>query len=293
MAAIRAGRPAGLAGAAGVFIANSDCHERCVLSILNHEVIMNKIRTYSLWMAIFLLEISLPVSYAGNLPVGFVYLQDIDSTIVQDIRYATAHNFIGSPISGYEAGACILTLQAAQALAQVQKELLQSKLSLKVFDCYRPQRAVDEFIHWNQDPADQKMKAEFYPRVDKAKFFDLGYVAKQSGHSRGSTMDLTIVPLGAHPQNYENGQALVSCLAPYHDRFNDAGIDMGTGFDCMDKLAHNDNHSISPIAYKHRMLLKSLMEKHGFSAYQPEWWHFTLKNEPYPQTYFDFPILSH
>lgn len=249
---------------------------------------MNRTCAYFLWLGVVLF----PVSYASDLPAGFVYLQDIDSTIVQDIRYATAHNFIGSPITGYESGECILTRQAAQALAQVQKELLQSKLSLKVYDCYRPQRAVDEFISWSQHPRDEKMKAEFYPRVNKAKFFDLGYVDMQSGHSRGSTVDLTIVPLGSAPQSYQNGQPLVSCTASYLNRFNDAGIDMGTGFDCMDELAHNDNRIINMTAYYHRMMLKSLMEKYGFSAYEPEWWHFTLKNEPYPQTYFNFSIES-
>lgn len=229
-----------------------------------------------LFCAAFVCGFNICVSYANSLPAGFVYLHDIDPTIIQDIRYATAHNFIGSPIKGYGAAECILTRQAAEALSRVQTELLQSKLSLKVFDCYRPQMAVNEFITWSRQPNDQKMKQEFYPRVNKADFFTLGYVAAKSGHTRGSTMDLTIVPVGAvSPKPYRKVQALVACTAPYSQRFYDEGIDMGTGFDCMDEWAHNDNNKISVVAYYHRLILKNLMEKYGFIAYQPEWWHFT------------------
>jgi len=228
---------------------------------------------------------------AANLPSDFVYLKDIDPTIVQDIRYATYHNFIGHPIAGYQVAECILTKPAATALAAVQKELKKAALSLKVYDCYRPQQAVDEFTRWRQQPDQQQMKAEFYPHVNKADFFKLGYVAEKSGHSRGSTMDLTIVPIPTpHQPDFSPRQKLVACIAPYTKRFADNSIDMGTGYDCMDPLSHNDNTSISATAFKNRMLLKEIMEKHGFSAYQQEWWHFTLKNEPYPDTYFNFPV---
>lgn len=243
-----------------------------------------------LWLYFFSLASMISVSHGGNIPSGFVYLRDIDPTIVQEIRYAGDHNFIGRPVKGYLVGECILTRQAAQALARVQQELLQSKLSLKVYDCYRPQAAVDEFIAWSQNPGDHKMKAEFYPRVDKTKVFDLGYVAKKSSHSRGSTVDLTIMALGAKPQPYHDGQKLASCIAPYVQRFDDAGIDMGTGYDCLDELAHNDNHNISIVAYNHRQILKTVMEKYGFAPYSQEWWHFTLNNEPYPETYFNFLV---
>jgi zinc D-Ala-D-Ala dipeptidase len=238
-----------------------------------------------------LIALNTTVSYSGNLPSGFVYLRDIDPSIRQDIRYATSHNFIGRPIRGYQAGECILTRPAATALAKVQKELLQSGLSLKVFDCYRPQMAVDEFIAWSRQTNDQKMKAEFYPRVDKADFFKLGYVAEQSGHSRGSTMDLTIVPLlYPPPRPYHEGQTLVSCIASYPQRFPDAGVDMGTGFDCMDEWSHPDSRAINTVAWYNRLILKTLMEKYGFEPLDTEWWHFTLKNEPYPKTYFNFPV---
>ncbi len=228
---------------------------------------------------------------ANYLPQGFVYLKDIDPTIKQDIRYTTDHNFIGRPIKGYEAAQCILTRETALALSNVQKELLPSGLSLKVYDCYRPQMAVNDFITWSEQPEDQKMKKEFYPRVDKADFFTLGYVAKKSGHSRGSTVDLTLVPLTAtSPMSYHPGQSLLSCVAPYNQRFYDGSIDMGTNFDCMDNFSHNDNTQISIVGFYNRMLLKTIMVKHGFTPLTEEWWHFTLTNEPYPNTYFDFPI---
>lgn len=228
--------------------------------------------------------------YATELPPGFVYLKEIDPTITQDIRYATNHNFLGRPVKGYETGACILTRSTALALARVQKELLQSRLSLKVYDCYRPQMAVDEFIAWSQRPDDHLTKTEFYPRVNKSDVFKLGYVAEKSGHSRGSTVDLTIGPIGGESAIYLTEQPLIPCIAPYTQRFKDGGIDMGTGYDCMDELSHNDNLNIGPVAYYNRLLLKALMEKQGFSDYTPEWWHFTLKDEPYPNDYFNFPV---
>ncbi len=133
---------------------------------------------------------------AAEMPAGFVWLKDVDPTIEQEIRYYGDHNFLGRPVAGYEAPECILTKQAAEALRAVQRELEGSRLSLKVYDCYRPQRAVDDFVAWSKDVADQTMKAEFYPRVDKARVFELGYIAEKSGHTRGSTVDLTIVPAG-------------------------------------------------------------------------------------------------
>jgi len=230
---------------------------------------------------------------ATALPFDFVYLKEVDPSIVQEMRYATDHNFIGHPITGYRAAECILTLSAANALSAVQKTLKKSALSLKVYECYRPQQAVDEFIAWSQRPEQQQMKAEFYPRVDKKDFFKLGYVASKSGHTRGSTIDLTIVPLPVPPQKtYSKKQKLVSCFAPYLTRFPDNSIDMGTGFDCMDELSHNDNLNITPAAFKNRTLLKTEMERQGFSPYREEWWHFTLKNEPHPDSYFNFPVTK-
>lgn len=231
------------------------------------------------------------VSIDYRIPENFVHLKDIDPTIQQDIRYHSHHNFIGHPIKGYLSPTCILTKPAAQALAKVQHELLKQNLTLKVYDCYRPQMAVDEFITWSSDPADQKMKAEFYPRVDKKNFFKLGYVAEKSSHSRGSTVDLTIMPnTTPTTDTYKPGQALVACTAPYGKRFKDGSIDMGTGYDCMDELSHSSNQSLNKTALKNRKLLSKLMQENGFKPYPEEWWHFTLKSEPFPDTYFNFLV---
>lgn len=226
----------------------------------------------------------------GALPQGFVYLHDVDPTIQQDMRYAGAHNFVGRPVDGYQAPVCILTKPTAIALSQVQRELWASGLSLKVYDCYRPQRAVDEFIAWSQQPSLLQTRAEFYPRTPKSQVFALGYVASRSGHSRGSTVDLTIMPITAIGVTYPNPRHLVSCFAPYQERFQDGGLDMGTGFDCLDELAHTESKDVNLVAQYHRHLLKALMEKYGFEPYDKEWWHFTLKHEPYPNTYFDFVV---
>lgn len=224
------------------------------------------------------------------LPANFVYLKNIAPTIQQEIRYATFHNFIGRPIAGYTKNTeCILTKPAALALAEVQKSLKQKHLSLKVYDCYRPQKAVDDFIQWSSDPSTQQMKAEFYPNVNKADVFELGYVAKKSGHSRGSTMDLTIVPLPTPKEaHYHPGQKLIACTAPLDERFRDNSIEMGTGYDCLDERAHFDNQDVTHTAQQNRQFLQQVMMQNGFLPYDKEWWHFTLKNEPYPDTYFNF-----
>lgn len=232
-------------------------------------------------------------SVAAKLPSEFVYLKDIDASIVQEMRYAGSYNFIGHPIVGYHAATCILTQEAAAALHRVQTELKQSGLSLKVYDCYRPQRAVDDFMQWSQQPEQQAMKDEFYPRINKADVFKLGYVAAKSGHSRGSTVDLTLIPATATAlpvAQQRPPQNLVACFKPYLQRAADTSIDMGTGFDCLDPTAHGDNTEINLVACHHRQLLKAIMEKYGFAPYPQEWWHFTLANEPYPNTYFDFPV---
>lgn len=230
---------------------------------------------------------------AQALPRNFVYLKDIAPSILQDMRYAGYHNFIGHPLPGYQAKECILTKPAALALKQVQVELARSKLRLKVFDCYRPQGAVDFFIQWSKQPKQQTMKAEFYPNVNKRDFFKLGYVAVRSGHTRGSTVDLTIVPIPTLQQaSYHRGDKLTSCIAPYHKRYFDSGIDMGTGYDCMDERAHALTQKVSLIAQGNRRLLRVVMMRHGFVPYSKEWWHFTLHNEPYPKTYFNFPVVA-
>jgi zinc D-Ala-D-Ala dipeptidase len=223
-------------------------------------------------------------------PPDFVYLRDVAPSIVQDMRYAGYHNFLGRPVAGYEAAECILTRQAAEALAKVEADLEASQLTLHVYDCYRPQRAVNDFIAWSKVPLEQDMKPEFYPRVSKALFFKLGYVAAKSGHTRGSTVDLSVErapPRDAAP--YKPGQPLVSCIAPWIQRYHDGTLDMGTGFDCMDELSH-PSANVGLVATTHREQLAHIMEKYGFVGIREEWWHFTLANEPFPSTYFDFPI---
>lgn len=224
-------------------------------------------------------------------PGEFVYLHDIDPTIVEDIRYAGFHNFVGRPVNGYENGRCIITRQAALALAKIQKVLQASSLSLKVYDCYRPTQAVEDFMAWSKEKKEQQMKREFYPHVNKLDFFRLGYVAQKSGHSRGSTVDVTIIPMPLHAnEDYRPGQKLIACTASYLERYHDNSLDMGTGFDCMDELSFPSSASISKTASKNRMLLRQLMVKYGFLPYDKEWWHFTLQFETYPTTYFNFPI---
>ncbi|MFJ8200688.1 M15 family metallopeptidase [Streptomyces sp. NPDC096152] len=226
-------------------------------------------------------------------PKDFVALRSVDPTIVQEMRYFTPHNFVGERIDGYEQPLCLLTRPAAQALHRAQEKLLSQGYTLKVYDCYRPQRAVDHFVRWAEDLDDQAMKAEFYPNVDKTRLFEDGYIAQKSGHSRGSTMDLTIVKLPVKPTHpYVPGRPLVPCYAPKDQRFPDNSVDMGTGFDCFDTLAHTLDPRIQGPQRANRLLLKNTLENLGFVNLAEEWWHYTYKPEPYPDTYFDFPVSS-
>jgi D-alanyl-D-alanine dipeptidase len=231
-------------------------------------------------------------------PPDFVSLADVDPTILLDIRYATPHNFTGDPVDGYRAPMCLLTRPAAEALRRAQRAFLDVGFTLKVYDCYRPQRAVNDFVRWANNPIDQRMKTEFYPRVDKSRLFADGYIADKSGHSRGSTVDLTLValpPLETPP--YSPGQPLVDCAAPQPQRFGDNTIDMGTGYDCFDTLAHTLDPRVQGVQLKNRLSLKDGLEAQGFENYDKEWWHFTFKPETYPDTFFDFVVepssLSH
>ncbi|MBP1748207.1 MAG: vanX [Deltaproteobacteria bacterium] len=221
----------------------------------------------------------------------FVDVQKHIPSLKMDIRYYTPHNFVGQRIDGYNAPKCFLTIEAANALKKVQSDLKPFSLSLKIYDCYRPQRAVDHFVRWAKDINDVRAKKEFYPMVDKSRLFVDGYIAQKSGHSRGSTVDLTIIPLPVPAEEtYRPGQELFPCFLPRGIRFGDSSVDMGTGFDCFHDRAHTINKHIDLDHRINRLLLKSLMEKHGFVNYDLEWWHFTLKAEPFPDTYFDFPI---
>ncbi|MFE0812597.1 M15 family metallopeptidase [Streptomyces sp. NPDC058848] len=226
-------------------------------------------------------------------PEDFVSLSSVDPTIIQEMRYVTRHNFVGEPIDGYQQRLCILTRPAAEALHRAQTRLLRQGYSLKVYDCYRPQRAVDHFVRWAEDLGDQRMKAEFYPEVDKTRLFADGYIAEKSGHSRGSTVDLTLVEVPAKPTRpHHPGQPLVPCFAPQEERFPDNSVDMGTGYDCFDTRSHTLDPRIQGAQRANRLLLKDALEDVGLVNLPEEWWHFTYKPEPYPDTYFDFPVSA-
>lgn len=222
---------------------------------------------------------------------ALVNVADVAPTIRVEPRYATPHNFVGERITGYRAPLCLLTRPAARALREAQRSLWRRGLTLKVYDCYRPQRAVDHFVRWARDLGDQRMKAEFYPRVAKSRLFADGYIAERSGHSRGSTVDLTIVRRSAPPpERYERGDRLRDCAAPRARRFGDDSIDMGTGYDCFDTRSHTLDPRITGRPRRNRMLLRRTMARAGFENYANEWWHYTLRHEPYPNRYFDVPI---
>ncbi|MBV8490488.1 MAG: M15 family metallopeptidase [Candidatus Eremiobacteraeota bacterium] len=225
------------------------------------------------------------------LPKGFVYLADVAPAIVQDIRYARPFNFVGRPIAGYGSPECILTQAAARALAKVQQEFEDADLTLRVYDCYRPARASADFLAWSTTP-DQRMKGQFYPNVAKSRLFAEDYIESKSAHSRGSTVDLTFERLPVRPSDeFVPGQPLKSCVGRWVDRFHDGSIDMGTNFDCLDPLSHYDSYA-GNVAEAHRKLLHDTMKRNGFLPVPKAWWHFTFAGEPFPSTYFDFPIAA-
>lgn len=229
------------------------------------------------------------IIYIDNLqPENIVNVQTLIPKAQFDIRYSTAHNFVGKKINGYNAPKCLLTKEAANALKQVENKLLLMGLTLKIYDCYRPQMAVDDFAIWATKIDQTQMKTEFYPKVDKKNLFKDEYIAYRSGHSRGSTIDLTIVPINSEIPTYTNKQ--VDCTTEYSKRVPDNSLDFGTGFDCFSPVSHPDYMDISPQARANRLLLQTLMSLAGFQGIKEEWWHFTLKNEPYPDTYFNFMI---
>lgn len=200
--------------------------------------------------------------------------------VQQDMRYHGADNFMGRPVAGYAAPTCWLSRPAAQALRSAQQELEPLGLRLKVFDCYRPQQAVDDFVRWGNDLADQRTKPAYYPRVPKEALFQRGYIAARSGHSRGSTVDLTLVVI----DGLRARQVLFGPLA------DGAEVDMGTPFDLFDAHSHTEDADQSPDVQRNRRWLRALMERHGWRNLPEEWWHFTLRNEPYPDRYFDLPV---
>ncbi|WP_083264513.1 M15 family metallopeptidase [Pseudohongiella acticola] len=248
-----------------------------------------RIRTTFLVAATLMLGHCTSLAVDQELPPGFTALARVDDSIELDMRYTTNNNFVGEPITGYQATACVLTTAAASALADAQAQANLQGYSLKVYDCFRPQRAVDHFIRWAADLDDQKMKAAFYPDVPKDELFSRGYIAERSGHSRGSTLDLTLVRLGS-TQPQADPMAGYDCRGNEAQRYPDNSINMGTSYDCFDALSHTDNPDVGDDILANRHLLRDLMEAAGFSNYDQEWWHYTLRNEPFSDQYFDFAI---
>jgi D-alanyl-D-alanine dipeptidase len=230
---------------------------------------------------------------AAEMPEDFVYLRDIDPTIVQDMRYAGSNNFTGAPVPGYDAPECVLLRPAAEALAGVQADLKPKGLSLKVYDCYRPARAVASFVAWAKKPDDPAAKAIHYPNLPKSTLVP-DYIASRSGHSRGATLDLTIVKLASEPQAETDTEAAtpLPCTAPQQGPGSDGSLDMGTSFDCFDVEANTAAPGLAPQEMDNRATLVEAMQARGFKNYPLEWWHFTFEPEPYPDTIFDFPIVK-
>ncbi len=202
-------------------------------------------------------------------PSGFVLLADYVPLIVQEIRYYSTYNFIGERIDGYEESCALLTIEAARALKAVSAEASVQGYRLKVFDAYRPAGAVRHFVLWGIEDQDVRMKPYFYPELEKQELFSKGYIASRSSHSRGSTVDLTLLDMRTGRE-----------------------VDMGGPFDFFSELSHPDYRGITDEQYENRMLLQRVMLRHGFEPIDCEWWHFSLKDEPYPDTYFAFPVSS-
>jgi D-alanyl-D-alanine dipeptidase len=226
---------------------------------------------------------------ARDLPGGFVYLRNLDPSIVQDMRYATANNFVGRVLAGYEAGECIVTRKVGVALKQVQQDLKLRGLSLKVYDCYRPQRAVDDMYAWAQDGNETAAQHRYNPKMRKADLFRLGYIARRSGHSTGKAVDLTLVQLPLKTvAPFDPRSDYGDCTADVSRRAPDNSVDMGTGYDCSDERAHTASSAITPQQRRWREILVAAMARHGFINYRLEWWHFSLPG--IGRETYDFPI---
>ena len=197
----------------------------------------------------------------------FVVLSVAVPDVILEIRYYSTYNFVGERIDGYEQPIALITKEAAAALKAASDDFIEKGYRLKIYDAYRPQKAVSHFVRWAQDAADTRMKRYFYPDLEKDVLFPQGYIAEHSGHSRGSTVDLTLFDMAAEKE-----------------------LDMGGVFDYFGEESHPDYRGITEEQYANRMLLRETMLAHGFKPLAEEWWHFTLADEPYPDTYFTFPV---
>jgi len=223
------------------------------------------------------------------LPSGFARLRAVDPGIAQDMRYATANNFTGHPLPGYDAGECILRRPAALALKRVQADLARENLSLKVYDCYRPVRAITAVGRWAADPHASPDTRRFYPALPKERLFALGYIASHSAHARGVAVDLTIVPKGSRPPPFDANARYGSCAGPASQRAPDDSLDMGTGYDCFDVRSHTRAAGLTGEEHASRARLVAAMARRGFVNYKREWWHFSYPAAD-PRRDYDFPV---
>jgi D-alanyl-D-alanine dipeptidase len=225
-----------------------------------------------------------------HLPPPLAYLRLVDPTIAQDIRYATANNFTGRPLPGYDAPECVLHRAAALALAKVQADLAAAHLALKVYDCYRPERAVRAMTSWSQDGKDGAPTRRFFPHIDKRNLFALGYIARHSRHSSGTAVDLTLIGKDTPPAApFDPAARYGACDGPLAARAPDNSLDMGTGYDCLDPKGHTAASGVTLEQHNRRMRLVAAMRKRGFSNYRLEWWHFTFDGTAGAR-HFDVPI---
>ncbi len=229
-----------------------------------------------------------PASAQDRLPAGFAFLRDVDPTIAQDMRYAGPNNFVGRPLPGYDGRECVLRAKAAEALKRVQADLARSGLSLKVYDCYRPARAVRAFAQWAQDGRSDGVK-QFYPTLQKETLFRSGYISAASLHSNGTAVDLTLIPAQSTTPVAGALASSGPCTAPAAQRAPDNSLDMGTGFDCFDTKSYTRSPAIDAGQQRSRETLLTAMTRHGFKNYFREWWHFAYPIGETPQQ-FDFPI---
>ena len=223
-------------------------------------------------MAILLITIKMDTDFKNKVikdPSDFVVLADYVPGVIQEIRYYSTYNFIGERIDGYEEPCALITKEAARALKSVSNEMMVQGYRLKIFDAYRPASAVKHFVLWGIEDTDIRMKPYFYPDLEKQELFVKGYIASQSSHSRGSTVDLTLLDMSTGKE-----------------------LDMGSPFDLFSEVSHPDYSGVTEEQYNNRMILQRVMVRNGFEPIDVEWWHFTLKDEPFPDTYFDFPVSS-
>ena len=227
---------------------------------------------------------------AQTLPGGFVYLREIDPSIIQDIRYAGSNNFIGPPLKGYDAAECVVKREVGLRLKAIQQDLAKRKLSLKMLDCYRPVRAVADMVAWSKNGKETAAERRFNPAISKVELFRLGYIATHSQHSTGAALDLTLVDLAAdNSAAFDPNKAYADCTAPAEMRAPEGSIDMGTGYDCSDPKAHAASTAITPAQRRWRNELVAVMAHQGFVNYSKEWWHFSQSGAG--GRAYDFPII--